>query len=664
MPDNVLSAKINVQLTPGSKAALASVASDASLANAALNKLGKEGALSIGGIENAIKQFKVALSTSTNPAEVQKLNTAIVALKGRLSDLNSGSVAAGRGAEHMGVGLQRASSSVLNLSKAFNILPPELAHVSHSFEQLFNVYEEVRANSTSTGSAIKSFGSLLAGPVGLGLAISIGVGLLSTFVAKLFETSEATKEAEEKTKKYKEALKGVFAETAKEATHVATLVGLLKSETETRERKLQAIKELQKIEPEIFASLKLEGTTVAGLDTAYQSYIQHLSTVIAVKIKQIQLEALITKQLELQGATLTKTQTDFIDKLKQQNNLRNNAGKFTLKTAEQQDRINSGLAISNKLAKEQAALEKDIAGIIADISELSKGVELPGTKDAKKVKEVAFEFDALKANFEKLLLIQKQFSRQLEQDSKVRFDIAANIGLDTLSTNFKPQAEKISSDIRKLIEDTTKRNGILKIAVDIEIEANAKTAKIKQTLDEFNRIIDEGIKGIVSDAVSSAAEGIGEALAGGDINKGIKSFLATLAGGIAALGKQLIAFGIKQKLALDAAKKFNPILTIAAGVALVVIGSAMRAALNKGVSGARALGGPVRAGGSYLVGERGPELFTPDTGGRIVANNQLSHSAGIQSGGMAVQVVGQLLLRGNDLVAALANANRSQTRLT
>lgn len=34
-------------------------------------------------------------------------------------------------------------------------------------------------------------------------------------------------------------------------------------------------------------------------------------------------------------------------------------------------------------------------------------------------------------------------------------------------------------------------------------------------------------------------------------------------------------------------------------------------------SGARADGGPVAAGGAYLVGERGPELFQPASGGTI-----------------------------------------------
>jgi hypothetical protein len=37
----------------------------------------------------------------------------------------------------------------------------------------------------------------------------------------------------------------------------------------------------------------------------------------------------------------------------------------------------------------------------------------------------------------------------------------------------------------------------------------------------------------------------------------------------------------------------------------------------------RAVGGPVSAGDSYMVGERGPELFTPGAGGFITPNNRL-----------------------------------------
>ena len=43
----------------------------------------------------------------------------------------------------------------------------------------------------------------------------------------------------------------------------------------------------------------------------------------------------------------------------------------------------------------------------------------------------------------------------------------------------------------------------------------------------------------------------------------------------------------------------------------------------------RANGGPVSAGKSYMVGERGPEMFTPNTGGRITSNDDLSGSTSI-----------------------------------
>ena len=39
--------------------------------------------------------------------------------------------------------------------------------------------------------------------------------------------------------------------------------------------------------------------------------------------------------------------------------------------------------------------------------------------------------------------------------------------------------------------------------------------------------------------------------------------------------------------------------------------------------GDRALGGPVSGGRSYLIGERGPELFTPRTGGHVTANRDI-----------------------------------------
>ena len=45
--------------------------------------------------------------------------------------------------------------------------------------------------------------------------------------------------------------------------------------------------------------------------------------------------------------------------------------------------------------------------------------------------------------------------------------------------------------------------------------------------------------------------------------------------------------------------------------------------ISSAFGGARANGGSVSAGKSYLVGERGAELFTPSSNGMIVPNNAL-----------------------------------------
>ena len=45
----------------------------------------------------------------------------------------------------------------------------------------------------------------------------------------------------------------------------------------------------------------------------------------------------------------------------------------------------------------------------------------------------------------------------------------------------------------------------------------------------------------------------------------------------------------------------------------------------------RASGGPVNSGTTYIVGEQGPELFSPNSNGNIIPNNQIANSSGSSS---------------------------------
>jgi hypothetical protein len=60
--------------------------------------------------------------------------------------------------------------------------------------------------------------------------------------------------------------------------------------------------------------------------------------------------------------------------------------------------------------------------------------------------------------------------------------------------------------------------------------------------------------------------------------------------------------------------------------------------IDKIFGGGKAAGGPVNAGTTYLVGERGPELFTPSGSGSIIPNHRL----GGGGGGISITVNGAL----------------------
>lgn len=67
----------------------------------------------------------------------------------------------------------------------------------------------------------------------------------------------------------------------------------------------------------------------------------------------------------------------------------------------------------------------------------------------------------------------------------------------------------------------------------------------------------------------------------------------------------------------------NPLLGIGFGAAIIASIATYKALAEKQNVEAREMGGPVSAARKYLVGEKGPELFVPNTNGSIIPNNKL-----------------------------------------
>ena len=107
-------------------------------------------------------------------------------------------------------------------------------------------------------------------------------------------------------------------------------------------------------------------------------------------------------------------------------------------------------------------------------------------------------------------------------------------------------------------------------------------------------------------------------------------------------------------------------------VARSVFGQIQKALLSYGVNALlsgipgigglfRADGGPVKKGGSYIVGERGPELFSPGRSGMITPNHQLGGSTSVvvnvDASGSSVEGDEQ---RGRELGALISTAIQSE----
>lgn len=135
----------------------------------------------------------------------------------------------------------------------------------------------------------------------------------------------------------------------------------------------------------------------------------------------------------------------------------------------------------------------------------------------------------------------------------------------------------------------------------------------------------ELIKRLASEATTTAvvAGTAAQAAAGVAAN-------ATAAASAAATGPAIAA-------SMAPAAVTTSVATAGSNTLLAVAGIVAAMALIPKLAGARANGGPVAGGQTYLVGERGPELFTPNTSGAIIPNHALGGPA--QGGNVTVNLI-------------------------
>jgi len=504
----------------------------------------------------------------------------------------------------------QAGTAVNNLSRIVQDAPFGFIAISNNLQPLFDDFTRLKGQTGSVGGALKALTGALTGPAGIGLAFAAATSLITVFSKEIFSSGEAAKKTKTDADNLRDSIKGIYGETAKEASAVNGFIAILNSETETRQRKLSAIKELQAIQPDIFNGLKLEGEAVVGLDAAYQNYIQNLKTVLAVKIKQAQQEQLIEKLLRAEGVTLTANEKLLADGTKKlQQSIANDP-----RLGPEAGRVNQYYKDQEAASKNATdKLRKDIENLQADITTLSAGIKT--SPIALKEEKVKFDFTPI-VGFRKLTIEEGELAKQFE------------IGIIT-----KAYEKKIKEGFKTLKP--------IPVKVQIAPEITQEQENFKKLQDQFTenfKAIGSAVQSVLAPAFQSLFDNISK---GTDVLGG---FFEGLKQGVSQLIQSLL-----QTAAI-------------AGVISLITGTPF--SLNfKALSGiglpGRASGGPVSGGNPYVVGEKGPELFIPSVSGSIVPNN----SVGSFMGGRIGDSGRGTTLRGQDIILAYARTQRSQLRV-
>ena len=538
----------------------------------------------------------------------------------------------------------KAGMALNDLSRIVQDAPYGFIGISNNINPLVESFGRLKAVTKSNYGAFKELLAGLSGPAGLGLAFGVISAAISFASIGLERWVKKTGEAKVAVDEAKKAMDSMYKSVADEAVQVVSNIAILKNETETRYRKLDALKELQKINPEIFNGLKLEGQAVLGLDTAYQSYINRLKTVVAAKVIQAKLEKELTALIELQGLTQTSAEkkaaensTFFLEQRVKQ--LRELGDQGSIQADIFQRQIDEIKGFNDGLKNTQIQQRtQNIKDLTKSLSELSLGLKTSGSSAKDAAKELAkSQGDSIKdilAKFERQLIateniglipydvIKKKIDAfeavitKLIKDKLVNPKSETIIGLQSRLEDL--QLEKKIIDFRNSIEYQLKKPISTPIELDIvppdpkkmrtglprleagklgfseywlkvagyfsmsDEAANKITEGFKQAKEVAQKGIAEVLGSIAPDSLIAIGEALGAAIASGTdpVLAGFNALFGVIGDAMIQLGKYAIEYSTAILALKEVLKKAGGVSGIAIGVGLILLGSLIKSSIN------------------------------------------------------------------------------------
>jgi hypothetical protein len=648
----------------------------------------------IGQLNAQVKQLKVSLRQATSEEEVARLNAQLEKTSAELARINSlgktAAVSTAQSFDKFRVSAGAANGSAIAFNRVIQDAPFGIIGVGNNIQQLAEQFSALRISTGSTGAAVSTFfKSLFTGSNLLVLGISAATSAFTAYQLGLFDTKEETDEVVSETERFNQSLDNVVkslndVDSARlnsnksaqdEIVGLELLNSVLNDTSKSESERIRAYNLLLEKYPRIITNISQEKALAEGLGDAYNvitSAIFQRASATAIEEKLVE-----SAKQRLDLIQKEKNETSLQNELlARQAELRKIVGDLTEPISRTSSR---GSTESLRQFQAELALVNEQLSLLGNV--VAPTTENALQENAATVNFLKNEYSGLSQTLISLLdpleKVGKLTKRTVEVAPDIKLDRPDITGLGVKLPKLEIQGnEGFIQQIQRRIEAIT----ALKDASRNLTEINGfkiELASLEEQLSQLNGDqVAENVS-IIGDAFTSLASGIVASL---DIsNRSLRGFLTTLISAtpqiIAAMSKQAdsnlsnagkniaadkaesISSGIKQGTKF--AEALGPVglalLPVFIAGAVAVISSAFGKAGSGGsVSGGsgstytnrKEFGGPVSKGRAYIVGERRPELFVPNTNGIIVPQvPSMDYSgASVSSGMYGVEV----MLKGPD----------------
>lgn len=493
-------------------------------------------------------------------------------------------------------------------------------------------------------AAFVSFTAVIAAnPLG---ALAVAIGLVVGAIVSLNKnTKEVVKQQSTLSKVTDEATRSIASERAK----LDELLFIARDELLSKEQRVKAVQELNKLSPKYLGNLTLEKINTDEARKSIEKYNEALLQSAKVKAAQERLQQIQSKIIEVE-LSASKSRREALNDEALQRKFADEAARRGITTAqvekEWQDALNLGSAVRVRNLKAEAdelldiiKNNKDYAGALTDVQkalgEIGKVKTVSAFADGGEgTVGLGAQNEALRNHIEVLKAVQREYSKTSDEYKWLAEQIAFH-------------TETIENAINGVTFDP-----LMEIITKSMLQAQESIRKTRDVMEEFEDSVNRAIENSIVAFGDAFGTMISQVVAGANVGKSVSNML------FGTLGDMLITLG---KIALETAaglvaielalESFNPYIVAAAGVALIALGRSVK---NQVKATAFADGGLVYGPTLGLVGEYAGARNNPEV---IAPLNKLKEL--LEPGAGAVIIGGELTADGNKLRVLL---NRTDAR--